>query len=75
MVNHQNYYYIEDYDGDHRNAIIRNLQELIKDIHENKSEDELFIKLENMFLLDKEFDRAMIFFIRNSTHRFILDNK
>ena len=44
----------------------------MKDIQEGKSERDLYIKVQRMFVLDREFDLAMVYFIRNSTRRFLL---
>ena len=35
------------------------------------SEVDLFLKLKRMFDIDKEFDKAMIYFIKNSTKQFL----
>ena len=44
----------------------------MKDIQEGKNEQDLYIKVQRMFVLDREFDLAMVYFIRNSTRRFLL---
>ena len=56
----------------HKKAILSNLKELMKDIQEGKNEQDLYIKVQRMFVLDREFDLAMVYFIRNSTRRFLL---
>ena len=39
-----------------------------------KNKPNLFLLVQRMFLLDNEFDKAMIHFIRNSTKRFLEGN-
>ena len=58
--------------GYHKDVILSNFRELIKDIKEGKTEKDLYVKVQRMFVLDREFDLAMVYFIRNSTKTFLL---
>ena len=66
-----NYYYIDESKINYRNAIVRNLYELVDNIKSNQVNEQIYKKLQRMFILDKDFDYGIIYVIKNSIKNFI----
>ena len=54
---------------------MRNINEIINDINTGIDNQQLFNKVQRMFLIDRDFDLGMVYFIRNSTRKFLEKNR